>query len=143
MKKLAVLAVLLGLLAAPVVAQENGTNSSSTNSPGSAAPVRISAGEAKDHIGAPAIVSGKVAEVNVAERLVRLNLDKPFPNQAFTAVVFAAKTNLFPDLAGLKGKEVEISGTIADYRGRPEIVLNATNQLKVLDAGAASKGERK
>jgi len=143
MKKLAVLAVLLGLLAAPAVALENGTNSSSTNSPGSAAPVRISAAEAKDHIGSPAIVSGKVAEVNVAERLVRLNLDKPFPNQAFTAVVFTSKTNLFPDLAALKGKEVEISGTIADYRGRPEIVLNTTNQLKVLDAPAGSKGEHK
>ena len=106
-----------------VLAQENATN----------APVRIPAREAKQHIDTDAIVTGKVAEVNVAERLIRLNFDQPFPKQTFTAVIFAAKTNLFPDIAKLKGKTVEVRGKIADYRGRPEIIISRTNQLAVLE----------
>ena len=31
--------------------------------------------------------------------------------------------------ARLKGKDVEIKGTIKEYRGKPEIVLEETNQL--------------
>jgi len=33
-------------------------------------------------------VTGTIVEVNQAEKLVRLNFDKPFPAQTFTAVVF-------------------------------------------------------
>ena len=116
--------VLLAALACAVgLAQETKTN----------APVRIPASAAKQHIDADAIVSGKIAEVNRAERLVRLNFDKPFPNQTFTAVIFANKTNLFPEIEKLKDKNAEISGKIAQYRGRPEIILTSPNQLKVLD----------
>jgi DNA/RNA endonuclease YhcR with UshA esterase domain len=103
------------------------------------APAKIRATEAKDHVGAEKIVTGKIAEVNIAEKLVRLNFDKPFPNQPFTAVIFAAKTNLFPSLEKLKGKNVEVSGKIAEYRDRPQIVLVNTNQLKIIEAGEAKK----
>ena len=97
----------------------------------------IAAADAKDHIGAEAVVSGTIAEVNKAEKLVRLNFEKPFPDQPFTAVVFAAKTNLFSDFDKLKDKAVEASGKITEYHGHPQIVLANTNQLKVLDKAAA------
>jgi DNA/RNA endonuclease YhcR with UshA esterase domain len=132
MRIIAAFLTLLALLGRPALAQEAATNSPATNSP-PAPPVRIAAAEAKDHIGANAVVTGEIAEVNIAERLTRLNLDKPFPEQPFTAVIFGAKTNLFPDLPALKGKRVEVSGKIADYRGHPQIVLNGTNQLKVVE----------
>jgi DNA/RNA endonuclease YhcR with UshA esterase domain len=118
-----VLLAALALACAVGLAQETKTN----------ALVKIQASAAKQHIDADAIVSGKIAEVNRAERLVRLNFDKPFPNQTFTAVIFANKTNLFPEIEKLKDKNVEISGKIAQYRGRPEIILTSTNQLRVLD----------
>src|SRR6267378_4099497 len=88
------------LLSARLSAEEAKTNS----------PVKISAIQAKEHVGSEAVVTGKIVEVSVAEKLVRLNFDKPFPGQPFTAIVFAAKTNLFPDLEKLKGKTVEVSG---------------------------------
>ena len=117
------LSAALALVCALALAQETKTN----------APVKITASAAKKHINADAVVAGKIAEVYRTDRLVRLNFDKPFPNQTFTAVIFADKTNLFPEVEKLKDKNVEISGTIADYRGRPEIILTSTNQLKVLD----------
>jgi len=123
MKRLLVLAAGLTLLAAPLAAQETATN----------APIRLPAAEAKAHLGTNAVVTGVVAEVNVAERLVRINLGKPFPNQLFTAVIFSAKTNLFPEVAKLQGKTVEVSGVIAEYRGRPQIILTRTNQLSVVE----------
>ena len=99
----------------------------------------ITAADAKDHIGAEAAVSGTIAEVNKAEKLVRLNFEKPFPGQPFTAVVFAAKTNLFSDLDQLKDKVVEVSGKITEYHGHPQIVIANTNQIKVLDKASGPK----
>lgn len=101
------------------------------------APPRVPAADAKDHVGKEAIVFGKVIEVYRTDRLVRMNLEKPFPNQPFTAVVFASKTNLFPDLEKLKGQGVEISGKITEYRDQPQIVLVATNQLRLVEGKAA------
>ncbi len=93
---------------------------------------KISADEAKNYIGKTVTVTGRVAEVHFSEKLVRLNLDKPFPGQPFTAVIFANRTNYFKDLSALKGAAVEVSGPVAEYRSRPEIVINRTNQLLVL-----------
>jgi len=123
MKKLATLIPLLFALCGSVPAEEAKTNS----------PPTIKASEAKEYIGTNVVVTGTIAEVNKVERLVRLNFDKPFPKQPLTAVVFSTKTNLFLDLETLKGKSVEISGKITDYHGRPQIVLESTNQLKVVE----------
>jgi len=79
------------------------------------------------------VVKGKIAEVNVGERIVRLNFEQPYPNNPFTAVIFPANTNKFPEVEKLKGKTVEISGKIAQYRERPQIVLTSTNQVKVIE----------
>ena len=101
-----------------------------TNSP-AVAPARIKASEARAHIGSEVVVSGTIAEVNRAERLVRLNFGRPFPNQQFTAVIFADKTNLFPEVEKLQGQSAEVSGKITVFRSRPEIVISSTNQLKL------------
>ena len=129
MKKFAAIVTLLGLLCTAAPAQEATTNS----------PVKIQAADAKANIGTNAIVTGKIVEVNIAEKLVRLNFEKPFPKQLFTAVIFGDKTNLFPDLDKLKDKAVEVSGKIIAYRDRPQIVLTSTNQLKVLEKEAEAE----
>ena len=116
-----------------VSAQEAATNG----------PPKIHATEARANIGKEVIVSGTVAEVNKAERLVRLNIDKPYPNQALTAVIWADKTNLFPEIENLKGKPVEIRGKITDFRSRPEIVVSSTNQLTVVQAPLNKAAEEK
>jgi DNA/RNA endonuclease YhcR with UshA esterase domain len=99
----------------------------------------VTATEAKDHVGANALVTGTIAEVYKKSGPYRLNFEQPYPNHAFTAVIFARNTNDFPEIDKLKGKKVQVSGKIADYRGHPEIVLNSTNQLKVLEKPAEKK----
>ena len=130
MRSIFILVSLIALWPARLIAEETKIN----------APAKIPASQAKEFIGSEKTVTGTVVEVNQAEKLVRLNFDKPFPAQTFTAIVFAAKTNLFPDLLKLKGKTVEVSGKIVEYRERPQIVLVATNQLVVVES---SKEEEK
>lgn len=129
MKKVVLLVNLAVLLSAG--AQESKSDSSAKTN----APIRIFAAEAKEHIGAQATVKGTIAEVNVGERIVRLNFEQPYPKNPFTAVIFPANTNKFPEVEKLKGKTVEVSGKIAQYRERPQIVLTSTNQVKVVEGG--------
>lgn len=103
----------------------------------------IPAAEAKEHIGEQVAVKGTIAEVNQTERITRLNFDKAYPKQTFTAVVFSDKTNLFTDMDKLKGKSVEVRGKIVAYRDRPQIVLTTTNQLKIVEAEAKTKESKK
>ena len=94
---------------------------------------KISAGQAAGYVGKSATVTGTVAQVTIREKLVYLNLDKPFPDSPFSAVIFAKNTNQFDNLPALKGKNVEIKGTVEEYRGKPQIVLEGKWQLKVGD----------
>jgi DNA/RNA endonuclease YhcR with UshA esterase domain len=106
------------------------------------APIRISASEAKGHIGAEAVVKGKIAEVNVGERITRLNFEEAYPKTPFTAVIFPRSTNQFPEIEKLKSKTVEVSGKIAAYRERPQIVLTSSNQVRVIE-GSKDSSEKK
>jgi hypothetical protein len=125
-------ALMLGVLvmsALDVNAQEQGTNQP------------LPAAKAKDHVGATTTVVGRIAEVNVSERLVRLNFDRAYPNQTFTVVIFSADTNRFPKVTELKGKTISVTGKITTYRERPEIVLKTPNQLSVVDAGEGGEAK--
>ena len=78
-----------------------------------------------------ATVTGKVAQVTFREKVVFVNLDRPFPDSPFTGVIFSANTNEFTDLPNLKGKNVEITGTIKNYNDKPEVILTNASQLKI------------
>ncbi len=80
------------------------------------------------------IVTGKVAQVTIKEKLVFLNIDKAFPESPFTGVIFAKSTNQFGDLKALMGKSVELQGKITEHKDKPEIVLESSNQLRVVTA---------
>jgi DNA/RNA endonuclease YhcR with UshA esterase domain len=59
-----------------------------------------------------------------------LDLGKPYPNAAFTAVIFGDDRAKFgtPETS-LRGKRICVTGQIRDYRGKPEIILNDPSQL--------------
>ena len=133
MKMLALISFgFLIFVSTPVLAQDAKTN----------APTRIPAAQAKQHVNSEAMVFGKVVEIHKTDKLFRLNLDQPFPNQPFTVVIFANKTNLFSEIDKLKGQAVEVTGKITEYRDQPQIVLTTTNQLKVLSNTAGSDKEK-
>ncbi len=116
--------LLLGLTAlgiGPVLAQD-------TNN---AAPAKIGAMEAAQHYGQNLTVTGMVAQVTLRPGIVFINLDQPYPNSPFAAVIFPSATNRFADLKSLKGRPVEITGMIKNYRDKPEVVIQNPRQLQV------------
>lgn len=101
-----------------------------------AAQKQLSATEAKDHIGETATVCGSVATTRYAASTkgqpTFLNLDKPYPNQIFTVVIWGSNRSKFgtPEI-DYKGKRLCATGKITEYRGKPEIVADDPRQLVV------------
>jgi DNA/RNA endonuclease YhcR with UshA esterase domain len=86
------------------------------------------------HVGETATVCGVVASAKFAAgsraQPTFLDLDKPYPNAPFTAVIFGSDRAKFgtPETS-LRGKRICVTGQIGDYRGKPEIILNEPSQL--------------
>ena len=96
-------------------------------------PIRIGAADAQKHFQEVCILTGKVAQVSIREKLVYLNLDKKFPDAPLAGVIFAKMTNQFGDLKRLEGKQVELQGRIEEFKDRLQIVVHSTNQLRVIE----------
>jgi DNA/RNA endonuclease YhcR with UshA esterase domain len=96
----------------------------------------ISAPEAKNHAGESATVCGKVVSTHYAERSrgnpTFINLDKPYPNQVFTILIWGSDRSKFGDPEEkYRGKQVCVTGTITMYRGSAEVVAHEPSQIKL------------
>jgi hypothetical protein len=100
-----------------------------------APPKRITSSEATNYYNQDVVISGTVARANVRGNMAFIDLDKAYPNAPFTAVIFGEHLGEFEDVTNLAGKTVEISGTVTEYRRKPEIVLESPTQIKVVGAG--------
>jgi len=110
--------------------------------PRAESPRKISASEAEKHYQETVIVTGKVVQVSIRPKLVYLNLGKKYPETPMYCVIFARATNQFGDLKKLEGADVEIKGKIEEYQDKAQIILNSTNQLKVIQ-NAGESGDAK
>jgi len=92
----------------------------------------IPATEAKNHIGDTVTVEGVVSGVHHAAsgNAIFLDIGGRYPNQQLTGVIFMDDFGKFSDVDALEGKIVDVTGTIALYRGRPEIILHDPGQIK-------------
>jgi len=99
-----------------------------TNSPALA---KIGTLEATNFYGKEMIVTGKVAQVSIRPGIVFMNMDKPYPDSPFALIIFPSATNQFGNIKSLKGASVEVKGKIKNFHGKPEIVLEKSNQLTV------------
>lgn len=97
---------------------------------------KLSASEAKDHYGENATVCGEVVSARYSEssngQPTFLNLDKPYPNQIFTIVIWGENRGKFgkPE-DNYKDKRVCVTGKITAYAGSPEIVVTEPKQIAV------------
>lgn len=96
----------------------------------------ISANEAKNHIGEKATVCGQVAGAHYAARSrgnpTFINLDRAYPNQIFTIVIWGSDRAKFGDPEDMYGgKHVCVTGTITLYRGGAETTANEPSQIKI------------
>src|SRR5438874_1795708 len=94
----------------------------------------ISDTDATKYVGQRVTVQGKVANVYTSKAGNRfLNFGRPYPDQTFAAVIFAANSAKFPDPIQWDSRTIAVTGTVRLYKGRPEIILTERSQLAKLD----------
>jgi hypothetical protein len=97
---------------------------------------KITASEAKNHVGERATVCGHVASARYADRSkgqpTFLNLDEPYPRQIFTIVIWGEDRPKFGEPeTKYKDKNVCVTATITEYRGTPEVVAKDPAQIQL------------
>jgi len=93
-----------------------------------------SAEQASSHIGEKATVCGLVASAHYAASTkgqpTFLNLDKPYPNQVFTVLIWGSDRGKFGNPEqDYANKNICVTGLIKEYRGVPEIVAYSPSQI--------------
>jgi|ERR1700722_658973 len=97
---------------------------------------KITAAEAKDHVGDRMTVCGKVVSTHYAKNSkgepTFLNLDEPYPKEIFTILIWGSDRGKFgtPE-SEYKGLRVCVTGKITAYRGMLEIVVNEREQIEI------------
>jgi hypothetical protein len=100
-----------------------------------AAQERISPSEAAKYVGKNATVCGQVASSNYSARSRRrptfLNLDRPYPNHIFTALIWGEDRDKFPTPPEkvYSGRKICVTGMISSYQGQPQIVVRNSSQI--------------
>lgn len=96
---------------------------------------KLTAQEAKQHIGEIATVCGTVASARYASSTkgqpTFLNLDKSYPDQIFTIVIWGSSRQKFgtPE-SDYSAKRICVTGKIKEYRGSPEIIADSPKQIR-------------
>lgn len=92
-----------------------------------AAAQTISPGEAAGHIGEPETVCGTISGEHTASgsrgKPTFIDLDAPYPHQMFTVLIWGEDRHAVGDIPA--SGRICVSGTIRQYRGVPEIVLES------------------
>lgn len=118
MKKLTLILLSLTVAGLMPAAEESGT-----------VEPRTPAAEAAKVVGKDAVVAGTLTQLTKREKLWYLNVDGNYPTNAFTAVVFAKNFGVFTNLDAMVGKKIEITGKVAEFQGKPQIVLERASQV--------------
>src|SRR5208283_1415784 len=97
---------------------------------------KISAAEAKDHVGERATVCGKVASTRYASKSkgqpTFLNLDQPYPQKIFTVLIWGSDRSKFGEPESkYQDQNICVTGKITSFRGGPEIVASNPDQLEI------------
>jgi hypothetical protein len=97
----------------------------------------LSAAKAIRHVGEVQTVCGVVVSATYAApsrgQPTFLNLDQPYPDHIFTAVIWDRNRHKFttPPEAQYRGKEICVSGVITTYRGKAQIEVRDPSQITV------------
>lgn len=102
----------------------------------------ISPDEAIDHVGEYATVCGTVASssrysIKSKGSPTFLNIDEPYPNQVFTALIWGDDRDKFESSPEeyFDGKDICVEGLISTYRRKAQIVVSEPSQITLRDSG--------
>lgn len=94
----------------------------------------VNACGAENYYGKEMIVQGKiVSSYRSKKNNVFLNFEKPYPDQCFSVVIFSSDLSNFgpnPEDYYLE-KTVRVKGKIKEYKKKPEIILNHSDQIEI------------
>jgi len=94
---------------------------------------RINSNQASSYIGKNCIIKGYVADVVIREKVAYLNFEEKYPQNPVSGTIFSDYFDSFSDLKKYKNKYVEMSGTVSEYKGKPQIILKSPNQIKITE----------
>jgi hypothetical protein len=110
-------------------------------------PSAIPASEAVEHVGEVQKVYGKVASTRYTYwtrgQPTFMNLDKPYPNQIFTVVIWSSDREKFgmrPEKR-YKDKAICVTGLIEEEEGVPQIVVKDPSQIQILKPSDSGQRE--
>jgi len=124
--------ILLGLVAMAITLPAQDTNPPAMS--GEKLSKKIGTLEATNFIDQEVTVTGRVVQVTARPSVTFLNLDKSYPDSPFTVVIFRGRSQFNGDAELLKGKAIEVRGKIKNFKDKPEMTLETTNQLIVVGA---------
>lgn len=115
---------------AAILALATGRVSKALADDSSVAPV-----DAIHFVGQVATVCGVVASAKYASQAngqpTFLNLDKPYPDHVFTAVIWGRDRQAFSyNPESLAARRICVTGAVRLYRSKPEIVVSQSNQIR-------------
>ncbi len=88
----------------------------------------INVTDAASHYGEQVIITAKVFGTKDFGSMVLVNLGAAYPNSPLTVVL---RGDAKSQGNSLQDKTITVTGKVEDYKGKPEIVINDANQLKV------------
>lgn len=99
--------------------------------------VKVTAAEAVKHVAEKAIVCGKVFGVKFLDKAkgqpTFLNVGAVYPNSPFTVVIFGDTRKTFAESPEklYTGKNICVTGTIKEYKGKAEIVITKAEEIVI------------
>ncbi|MFW6012414.1 MAG: hypothetical protein ACOC92_01750 [bacterium] len=94
--------------------------------------------EAARHVGERGTVCGEVASTRYAPSVdgepTFLNLERPYPDQVFTAVIWGDDRPRFdrPPEAQFRDRRICVTGKIGVHRGTPQIIVRRPDQIEMV-----------
>lgn len=88
--------------------------------------------EARGYLGKELTVEGYVADVFKSQKVAYLNFDKKYPNNTFSGVIFESNFDEIEDIYSYKNKTVKLKGTVSEYKGKPQIIIESESQLEIV-----------
>ena len=93
---------------------------------------KISAADAEKYIGKKEIVCTRVYGVKELPNINFINVGANFPNNPLTIVVFPGDMRNFKDgLEIYDNKNICVTGTIKEYKGKPEIIITKPQDISI------------
>ncbi|MPW36440.1 hypothetical protein [Vibrio sp. B1Z05] len=98
---------------------------------------RIEAYKAPFHVGETVMACGKVAQVSQGKKSQYLNLDKSYPNQTLTILIWNRNLNPFEERFGkldnLEDQKICVRGKITEYKNKLQIQVSNPQYLRLME----------